>query len=571
MRMSKMLLRTLRDDPADADTAGHALLVRAGFVRRVSSGVYTLLPLGLRVVRRVSDIIREELDAAGMQELLMPALSPIELWEQSGRAAKFGSDALPAMTLEARGGKFVLGVTHEEVATVTVGAEVDSYRQLPVTIYQIQTKFRDEARPRYGLLRGREFLMCDAYSFDADKDSMQVSYDTAKAAYVRIFERLGLPATPVEALSGAIGGDVNHEFMVESAIGEDHFVRCGTCGYAANVERAEVGARPGAARAVETGAYRRVATPGATTIDEVVALLDDAAIDAARTLKSVAAVDESDEPVVILVPGDREAKLPSSWRLFGDKDFAAHPEILRGFLGPVGLDARVVADAAVPAAAHAWVVGANDVDAHLVDVIYGRDFTAAEVGDYVTAREGDPCSRCGAPLEVVRSVEAAHIFQLGLVYSLVMPGATFTAEDGSEQPFWMGCYGFGVSRVLAVLAETFRDDDGLCWPQSSAPYDVHLCALGAGRTPEVSVAAEALYAELVALGVAVCFDDRDVSAGIAFADADLLGAPLRVTVGKRGLERGIVEARERRSGDVHEVDLATAAASVAARLTSPLD
>jgi prolyl-tRNA synthetase len=562
MRMSKMLLRTLREDPADADTAGHALLVRAGFVRRVSSGVYTLLPLGLRVIRKVSDIIRDELEAAGMQELLMPALSPYELWEQSGRAAKFGSDALPAMTLEARGGRFVLGVTHEEVATVTVGAEVDSYRQLPVTIYQIQTKFRDEARPRYGLLRGREFLMCDAYSFDADKDAMQVSYDTAKAAYVRIFERLSLPVTPVEALSGAIGGDVNHEFMVESAIGEDHFVRCGTCGYAANLERAEVGARAGAPGAVEVGAPRRVATPGATTIDEVVAVLADAAIDASRTLKSVAALDELGQPVVIVVPGDREAKVPSGWRLFGDEDFAAHPQLLRGFLGPVGLGARVVADSSVPAAAHAWVVGANEADTHLVDVLYGRDFVAAEVGDYATARAGDPCPRCGAALEVVRSVEAAHIFQLGLVYSLVMPGGTFTAEDGSEQPFYMGCYGFGVSRVLAVLAETFRDDEGLCWPRATAPYDVHLCALGAGRTPEVAVAADALYDALVDLGLDVCFDDRDVSAGIAFADADLLGAPLRVTVGKRGLERGIVEARERRTGDVAEVELEGAAAAI---------
>jgi prolyl-tRNA synthetase len=566
-----MLLRTLREDPADADTAGHALLVRAGFVRRVSSGVYTLLPLGLRVVRKVSEIIREELDAAGMQELLMPALSPYEIWEQSGRAAKFGSDALPAMTLEARGGRFVLGVTHEEVATVTVGAEVDSYRQLPVTIYQIQTKFRDEARPRYGLLRGREFLMCDAYSFDADKDAMQVSYDVAKAAYVRIFERLGLPVTPVEALSGAIGGDVNHEFMVESAIGEDHFVRCPSCGYAANVEAAKVGLAAGVGPSDDVPGSRVVSTPDAASIDAVVQLLADPAIDASRTIKSIAAYDENGGVVVIVVPGDREVKPPLGWRLFDDADFAAHPEIVRGFLGPVGLGVRVVADSSIASAEHGWVVGANKLDAHLADVVYGRDFDAAELGDFVTAREGDACVNCGKDLEVVRSVEAAHIFQLGLTYSLVMPGATFTAEDGSEQPFWMGCYGFGVSRVLAVLAETFRDDDGLCWPRSSAPYDVHLCALGAGRTPEVAVAADALYQELLAAGVDVCFDDRDVSAGIAFADADLLGAPLRVTVGKRGLERGIVEARERRGGDVAELDLEGAASGIAARVASTRD
>jgi len=566
-----MLLRTLREDPADADTAGHALLVRAGFVRRVSSGVYTLLPLGLRVVRKVSEIIREELDAAGMQELLMPALSPYELWEQSGRAAKFGSDALPAMTLEARGGRFVLGVTHEEVATVTVGAEVDSYRQLPVTIYQIQTKFRDEARPRYGLLRGREFLMCDAYSFDADKDAMQVSYDVAKAAYVRIFERLGLPVTPVEALSGAIGGDVNHEFMVESAIGEDHFVRCPSCGYAANVEATKVGRATGVGPSEDVPLSRVVSTPDAASIDAVVQLLADPAIDASRTLKSIAAYDENGSVVVIVVPGDREVKAPLGWRLFDDADFAAHPEIVRGYLGPVGLGVRVVADTSIASADHGWVVGANKVDTHLADVLYGRDFDAAELGDFVTAREGDACVSCGKDLEIVRSVEAAHIFQLGLTYSLVMPGATFTAEDGTDQPFWMGCYGFGVSRVLAVLAETFRDDDGLCWPWSSAPYDVHLCALGAGRTPEVAVAADALYQELLAAGVDVCFDDRDVSAGIAFADADLLGAPLRVTMGKRGLERGIVEARERRGGDVAELDLEGAASGIAARVTSTRD
>ena len=440
-----------------------------------------------------------------------------------------------------------------------------------MTIYQIQTKFRDEARPRYGLLRGREFLMCDAYSFDADKDAMQVSYDVAKAAYVRIFERLGLPVTPVEALSGAIGGDVNHEFMVESAIGEDHFVRCPSCGYAANVEAAKVGRATGVGPSEDVPLSRVVSTPDAASIDAVVQLLADPAIDASRTLKSIAAYDENGSVVVIVVPGDREVKAPLGWRLFDDADFAAHPEIVRGYLGPVGLGVRVVADTSIASADHGWVVGANKVDTHLADVLYGRDFDAAELGDFVTAREGDACVNCGKDLEVVRSVEAAHIFQLGLTYSLVMPGATFTAEDGTDQPFWMGCYGFGVSRVLAVLAETFRDDDGLCWPWSSAPYDVHLCALGAGRTPEVAVAADALYQELLAAGVDVCFDDRDVSAGIAFADADLLGAPLRVTMGKRGLERGIVEARERRGGDVAELDLEGAASGIAARVTSTRD
>ena len=378
MRMSRLLLRTLRDDPADADTAGHALLVRAGYVRRVAAGVYTFLPLGTRVLQRVSAVIRQELDRSGMQELLMPALSPIELWERSGRAKRIvGDDAiLPAMILDARGGRFVLGVTHEEVVTTTVAGEVDSYRQLPLTVYQIQTKFRDEARPRYGLLRGREFLMCDAYSFDADKVGMQASYEVAKEAYARIFARFALPATPVEALSGAIGGDVNHEFMVESAIGEDHFVRCPACGYAANVEAAAVGSPEGSGPNPDAPTPTRVATPDAPTIEAVVGILSDPEIDASRTIKAIAAYDERGDVVVILVPGDREVKLPAGWRLFEDEDFASHPELVRGYLGPVGLAARLVVDAAVPVAAHAWVVGANEADAHLRDVVYGREFTA---------------------------------------------------------------------------------------------------------------------------------------------------------------------------------------------------
>jgi prolyl-tRNA synthetase len=568
-RLSHLLLRTLREDPADADTAGHALLVRGGFVRRVSSGVYTFLPLGLRVLRRLSDVIRQELDAAGMQELLMPALSPIELWEQSGRAAKFGSDALPAMVVDARGGRFVLGLTHEEVVTQTVAGEVDSYRQLPLTVYQIQTKFRDEARPRFGLLRGREFLMCDAYSFDVDKEQMGATYDRAKAAYLAIFGRLGLAVQPVEALSGAIGGDVNHEFMVESGIGEDHFVRCPQCGYAANTERAEV-----AAPALESVPFdehpplARVATPGVTTIEDVVEQLADHGIVASRTLKSVAMLDGEGEAVVLVIPGDREAKVPSGWRLFEAEDFAARPSLVRGFLGPVGLGVRVVVDASVAVDTGTWVVGANEPDAHLLHAVFGRDFVADDVADVIVARAGDGCPHCGGPLELVRSVEAAHIFQLGLTYSSVMPDATYVAEDDTSHPFWMACYGIGVSRLMAVLAESFHDEHGLCWPASSAPFDVHVTALGAKRSDDVRAASEHLVAELDALGLDVCFDDRDLSAGVALADADLLGVPFRVTVGARGLERGIVELKDRASGQVQELELAAAAGGVAASVAA---
>jgi prolyl-tRNA synthetase len=565
--MSQLLLRTLREDPADADTAGHALLVRGGFVRRLSSGVYTFLPLGLRVLHRVEQVVREELDAAGLQELLMPALSPIELWEQSGRAAKFGSDALPAMVVDARGGRFVLGLTHEEVVTTLVAGEVDSYRQLPVVVYQIQSKFRDEARPRFGLLRGREFLMCDAYSFDVDKAHMGESYGKVLEAYLQIFDRIGLPVTPVEALSGAIGGDVNHEFMVESAIGEDHFVRCPSCGYAANIEAAAVGASPIAPSpsAASLPDLRLVATPGVTTIDDVVAMLADDGVLASTTIKSVAALDAADDPVLVLVPGDREAKLPAGWRLFDESDFVTHPGFLRGFLGPVGLGVRVVADSSVAALAGPWVVGANEPDAHLVGAVLGRDFEVDEVGDYVLARAGDRCPRCEGTLELVRSVEAAHIFQLGLTYSSAFPEASFVAEDGTIQPFWMGCYGIGVSRLVAVLAETFRDERGLSWPASSAPFDVHVCGLGAHRNEAVRATADSLVAELGALGLDVLYDDREATAGVALADADLLGVPLRVTVGTKGLERGVVELSERRTGEVVDLAVATAAPEIASR------
>ncbi|MGH9075060.1 MAG: proline--tRNA ligase, partial [Acidimicrobiales bacterium] len=341
MRMSRLLLRTLRQAPADAEVASHQLLVRGGYIRRLASGVYTFLPLGLRVLHHLERIVREELDAAGGQEVLLPALHPLELWQQSGRAKLFGTDALPAFTVEGRGGTFVLGPTHEEVATATVGAEVDSYRQLPLTLYQVQVKFRDEARPRFGLLRTRELIMCDAYSFDVDKQAMQASYQVVYDAYVRIFERLGLDATPVEAESGAIGGDVNHEFMVPSAVGEDFFVRCVACGYAANVEAAERGemdtaaaerGEVGTAAAGDSPPLAEHHTPGRTSVDQVVEHFGDRHATAADVLKSLAVVDDTGAPAVLLVPGDREARLPSGWRLFEAADFAAHPNLVKGFL-----------------------------------------------------------------------------------------------------------------------------------------------------------------------------------------------------------------------------------------------
>ena len=558
MRMSRLLVRTLREAPADAEVASHQLLVRGGYIRRLASGVYTFLPLGLRVLHHIETIIREELDAAGCQELLLPALHPLELWQQSGRAELFGSDALPAMQVEGRGGSFVLGPTHEEVVTVTVGAEVDSYRQLPLTVYQIQVKFRDEARPRFGLLRTRELIMADAYSFDVDKDAMQSSYRTVYDAYLRIFERLGLDVSPVEAESGAIGGDVNHEFMVPSAVGEDHFVRCTSCGYAANVEAAARGGlgdptppAPDAPALVEHH------TPDRPGITEVVAFFDDPAVTGADLLKSLAVVDGAGRPVLLLLAGDREARLPTGWRLFDEEDFAAHPSLVKGYIGPMAAQAAglvVVADLGV-ARPGPWITGANRQHHHVAGAVLGRDFTVDEWGSYAQVVTGDACPRCGHEVELVRSVEAAHTFQLGTKYSSVMTGGSFVAEDGGEAVFSMGCYGMGVSRLLAVVAEEFHDDGGLRWPEALAPFAVHLLSLGAGRSPEVAEAADTLHDRLVAAGIEVLYDDRDVSPGVKFADADLLGMPVRLVVGGKGVARGIVEWRSRATGEERDVAL----------------
>jgi prolyl-tRNA synthetase len=576
MRMSRLLVRTLREAPADAEVASHRLLVRAGYIRRLASGVYTFLPLGLRALHHVERVIRQELDAAGCQELLLPALHPIELWEQSGRAALFGSDALPAMTVDGRGGRFVLGPTHEEVVAVTVGAEIESYRQLPVTVYQIQVKFRDEARPRFGLLRTRELLMADAYSFDVDKEAMQRSYQTIFDAYLRIFGRLGLDVTAVEAESGAIGGDVNHEFMVPSAVGEDHFVRCGSCGYAANVEAAERGGEVGAATRSSASAGSASAglsvaavpapaaadppmedhhTPERPGIESVVAFFADRGVSAADLLKSLAVVDGEGRPGLLLVAGDREARLPSGWRLFEDGDFDDHPFLVKGYIGPQGCQGhgvRVSADIGV-ARLGPWITGANRKDHHVSGALLGRDFEVDEWGSFAEVVTGDGCPRCGEPLTLVRSVEAGHTFQLGYKYADVMPGTTFITESGDEARFSMGCYGMGVSRLLAVVAEEHHDGDGLAWPDEVAPYRVHLVALGAARAPEVAAAADGLYGELVAAGIEVLYDDRDVSPGVKFKDADLIGLPVRVVVGGKGLARGTVEWRARATGEEREL------------------
>jgi prolyl-tRNA synthetase len=563
MRMSRLLLRTLREVPGDAEAISHQLLVRAGYIRRLASGVYTFLPLGWRVLSNVARVVREEMDAAGAQELLMPILQPLDLWQQTGRDATM-ADVL--LTTEGKGGTYVLGPTAEEVVTATAAVDIESYRDLPVNLYQIQTKFRDEARPRFGLLRCREFVMKDAYSFDASKDAMAGSYRLMYDAYCRVFERLGLAYVPVEAESGAIGGDVNHEFMVASAIGEDFFVQCGSCGYAANVEAAVAGERsPGEPAPSE--AMVRHHTPDRPGIDLVVEFFSDRGLTAGGMLKCIAFVDGQGHPLVALVPGDRDVlpgRLGAGVRPFGDEEFAAHSALVKGYIGPMGLQdqgVRIVADYSVRSN-RPWVTGANEADHHVSGATLGRDFDVDEWKSIATVIEGDPCPRCGHALDVCRAVEVGHTFQLGLTYSDKIPSASFLDESGEERPYWMGCYGIGVSRLPAVVAEEHHDESGLIWPAEIAPFSIHLVAVGAARSPEVGEAAERLYAGLREAGLEPLYDDRDLSPGVKFTDADLIGIPVQLIVGGRGLARGVVERKDRRSGERIElaVDRAVAEA-----------
>ena len=560
MRLSQLLVRTLREAPSDAEAASHKLLVRAGYIRRTAAGVYTFLPLGLRVLRNIERIVRDEMDRAGGQEMLMPVLQPRDLWEQSGRAAILETD-YHAMQVHGRGGTFVLGPTHEEVVTMTVAGEVDSHRQLPITVYQVQVKFRDEARPRFGLLRGREFVMKDAYSFDASKEGMTASYQAMFDAYQRVFERCGVVAVAVESQAGAIGGDVNHEFMATSAIGEDHFARCSSCSYRANIEAAETAERG----EVEWFAVEDLVehhTPDCPGIDAVVDHFTDRGLTAAGMLKCVAMKALDGTVVVALVPGDREVRVPAGGTLFTDDDFAEHPYLVKGYIGPMGLQAhgvKVVADHSI-GGARPWVTGANRPDHHVTGATLDRDFTVDHWGSLATVADGDPCPRCDdGILELVRSVEVGHCFQLGVRYSSVMADATFVDDTGVEQPFWMGCYGIGISRLVAVIAEEHHDDAGLLWPPAVAPFSLHIVALRGGE--EV---AAALYSDLVGAGAAVLLDDRDASPGVKFADADLIGVPHQIVIGTKGIARGVIEVKERATGVRTELPLASAVAALRA-------
>ncbi len=567
MRMSRLFLRTLRDDPADAEVDSHRLLVRAGYIRKVAAGVYSWLPLGHRVLRKVEQIVREEMDAADAQELLLPIIQPLEYWERTGRDQAYGP--LMFKLLDRKETGFCLAPTAEEVITVTVAGEYSSYRDLPVNLYQIGWKYRDELRPRFGLLRGREFLMKDAYSFDADVEGLRGTYQQMYDAYHRIFARCGLTFRPVEAQAGEIGGDVNHEFMAVAAVGEDDFVWCRQCDYAANVEAAVRGAR----RRWRTTPPDLVPPPmteeHTPDMPGIRAVADHLGVEAADLLKCIA-FDTGDGLGLALVPGDREVNpyalnralggRPA--RLWDDADFDAHREVPRGYIGPhFGGAKMVVADPAVMAEpGRAWVTGANRIDHHVRHAQAGRDFEVGSVADLVTVVTGDPCPRCGGPLSVDRGIEVGHTFQLGTKYSKAI-GALYRDEHGDQHPMVMGCYGIGVSRVVAAVVEEHHDEGGLRWPAALAPYDVHLISLpGKGEAaPEIAAAGDRLYESLRNAGLEVLYDDREASPGVKFADADLLGMPVQLVLGGKGLARGVVERKVRATGERDEIALEEAA------------
>jgi prolyl-tRNA synthetase len=552
MRQRTALIPTLRT-VGEAEMISHQLLLRGGFIRQLAAGIYIFLPLGYRVLHKVENIVREEMDRIGAQELLLPALHPAELWQETGRWDTYGPELFKVKDRHDR--DFAAGPTHEEVITDLLRGEITSYKKLPMALYQIQTKFRDEKRPRSGLLRGREFLMKDAYSFHADRESLDKTYVDMYRAYVNIFTRCGLDFRAVEADSGAIGGKGTHEFMALSDAGEDTIAMCEACDYAANIEMAEVVFKGKAAENTDVSAAEKVETPGKGSIEEVAAFLG---IPADRLVKSLLFLVDG-EPVLVLVRGDHEVNDVKVKNLLDATvcELADEETVRRvtgaptGFVGPVGLKEKVkiLADRAVMTL-NEMVVGANEKDAHLKHVQAGRDFTVDVVGDLRVIQEGDACPRCGGMIQFKRGIEVGHVFKLGTKYSEAM-NAKFLDESGKEQPFIMGCYGIGISRTVAAIVEQHHDADGIIWPVAVAPYAVHLIAVNVKNEDQARVAEE-LYEELLKAGMEVLYDDRPERAGVKFKDADLLGIPVRVIVGAKAGE-GLVEIKLRRTGESEEV------------------
>lgn len=548
MRFSHYFAPTLKEAPADAEVVSHKLLVRAGMIRRLTSGTYNYLPLGLRSLKKIERVVREEMDRAGALELLMPSVQPADLWRESGRWDHYGKELLRFRDRHDR--DYCLGPTHEEVITDIVRREVRSYRHLPVNLYQIQTKFRDEIRPRFGLMRGREFIMKDAYSFDRDEAGADASYRAMFEAYSRIFTRLALKFKPVEADSGSIGGSFSHEFMVLAETGEDVIASCSACAYAANVERAVVRVS-GAKDETAPPAYGKTATPNSHTVAEVAAFLDAAP----ETIVKTILLNVDGGPVAALVRGDRELNVVKIRNLLDatEVNFATPEEVTSwtgapvGFAGPVGLNiARVVADNEL-SLREGWVTGANEGDAHFVNVSLARDAKVTEYADIRNIAEGDPCPKCGGAITFPRGIEAGHVFKLGTKYSGTMKAA-YLDENGREQLVIMGCYGIGISRVLAACVEQNNDEGGIVFPPPVAPFHVALLNLDP-KSGEACARADELYAFLERAGLEVLLDDRDERPGIKFKDADLIGLPMQLVVGGKGLSRGVIEAKDRRSGE----------------------
>jgi prolyl-tRNA synthetase len=547
---SKLLIPTLREDPGEAETVSHRLMLRAGLIRKTAAGIYTYLPLGLRIIRKIEQIIREEMNRAGAQELLMPIASPAELWRETGRWDFYGKELFRLKDRHER--DFCLGPTHEEVITDLIRREVRSYRQLPLNCYQIQTKFRDEIRPRFGLMRGREFIMKDAYSFDQDEQGARESYQKMYDAYHRIFTRCGLTFRAVEADTGLIGGSSSHEFMVLAETGEETIVYSDQGTYAANVERAE--ALPAKTQSTDSPrALRKVQTPGVRTVEDVSAFFKVRPHQVAKTLLYKSA--KENDAVAVLIRGNHSINEIKLKKFLSNPELElADPDTVRkitgapvGFAGPIGLHGvRIVADHALQGLANV-IVGANEADAHYVDANLGRDFKVETFADLRNAEAGDPSPRGDGTLRVAKGIEVGHVFMLGTKYSHAM-GATFLDPQGQERPAVMGCYGIGVGRTAASAIEQNHDSKGIVWPIPIAPFHVHLLPLSASAA--VLATAKQVYGVLSGEGIEVLWDDRDERAGVKFNDADLIGAPYQVVIGDKSLGQGVVELKERKTGQV---------------------
>jgi len=570
MRYSQYLLPTLKETPADAEVVSHQLMMRAGMIRKVAAGIYSYLPYGLRSLRKMEQIIREEMNRAGAIECLMPMANPAELWQESGRWEKYGKELLRFK--DRKSADFCMGPTHEEVITDIIRNTVNSYKQLPLNLYQIQTKFRDEIRPRFGLMRGREFVMKDAYSFDLEDAGADDSYRKMYQAYRNIFNRCGLKFRSVEADSGAIGGNFSHEFMVLADSGEDAIVSCDSCEYAANVEKAEL-IYGDLTTPPATQDLTKVATPGQKTIEDVAKFLD---VAASQLVKTLIVQTSDDEVLAVLLRGDRELNmikltnlLDVDWVLLAEDDVVKEATgAPTGFAGPVGLKIKVIADAEIKGMAD-FVVGGNAVDVHVTGVNLERDFTVSRFADLRQAVAGDPCPRCdGGKFESWRGIEVGHIFKLGTKYSEAM-NATVLDAEGKSRPLVMGCYGIGAGRTVAAAIEQNHDDYGMILPMPLAPFQVLVTMLNP-KDDQVREAAEKLYQQLLDLGIEVLLDDRDERPGIKFKDADLIGIPLRVTVGARNLKEGNVELKARADGEMLLVALDDVAAQLQQRIAEAL-